>query len=110
MNDNKIKASPQTPVGVYTVPFVASLLVQTTSSKLPMFNDTVTRLGDRVSSRQKISNEWLYNAVASLTTSEIQPLSANETFMAFWNKYGTPIVIVDCGAVGAISSLFIDYL
>ena len=63
MNDNKIKASPQTPVGVYTVPFVASLLIQTTSSKLPMFNDTVTGLGDRVP-RQKISNDWLYNALA----------------------------------------------
>ena len=64
MNDNKIKASPQTPVGIYTVPFVASLLVQTTSWKLPMFNYTVTGLGDRVSSRQKISNDWLYNALA----------------------------------------------
>src|SRR5919205_4103397 len=57
----KIKVSPQTPVGVYTVPFVASLLIQTTSSKLPMFNDTVTGRGDRVSSSQKISNNWLYN-------------------------------------------------
>jgi hypothetical protein len=64
MNDNKIKASPQTPVGVYTVPFLASFLIQTTSSKLPMFNDTATGLGDRVSSRQKISNDWLYNALA----------------------------------------------
>ena len=57
----KVKVSPQTPVGVYTIPFVASLLIQTTSSKLPMFNDTVTGLGDRVSSSQKISNNWLYN-------------------------------------------------
>jgi hypothetical protein len=30
--------------------------------------------------------------------------------MAFWNTYGTPIVILAGGAVGAFSSLFIDYL
>ena len=42
----KVEVSPQTPVGVYTIPFVASLLIQTTSSKLPMFNDTVTGFVD----------------------------------------------------------------
>ena len=42
----KVKVSPQSPVGVYTIPFVASLLIQTTSSKLPKFNDTVTRFVD----------------------------------------------------------------
>jgi hypothetical protein len=30
--------------------------------------------------------------------------------MAFWTTYGTPIVILVGGAVGAFSSLFIDYL
>jgi hypothetical protein len=40
----KVKVSPQSPVVVYTVPFVASLLIQTTSPKLPKFNDTVTDL------------------------------------------------------------------
>ncbi|MFL6486554.1 MAG: hypothetical protein ACJ71D_07595, partial [Nitrososphaera sp.] len=42
----KVKVSPQTPVGVYTIPFVASLSITTTSSKLPMFNNTVTAFGD----------------------------------------------------------------
>jgi hypothetical protein len=45
----KVKVSPQTPVGVYTIPFVASLSITTTSSNLPMFNDTVTGFADRVS-------------------------------------------------------------
>jgi hypothetical protein len=38
----KIKVSPQSPVGVYNIPVGASMLIQTTSSKLPAFNDTVT--------------------------------------------------------------------
>jgi hypothetical protein len=42
----RVKVSPQTPVGVYDIPILASMLIQTTSSKLPMFNDTVTRIAD----------------------------------------------------------------
>jgi hypothetical protein len=107
----KIKVSPQTPVGVYTVPFVASLLIQTTSSKLPMFNDTVTGLGDpEFQIAKKYPTIGYITGKANLTISVIPPLTVNETFMAFWNMYGTPIVILAGGAVGAFSSLFIDYL
>ena len=57
----RVEVSPQSPVGAYTIPFMASLLIQTTSSTSPMFNDTVTGFVERVSSIQKISNNWLYN-------------------------------------------------
>jgi hypothetical protein len=107
----KVKASPQTPVGVYTIPLAASLSITTTSSKLPMFNDTVTAFGDpefQVSKKYPTTGSITGNA--NLTISVIPPLSVNETFMAFWTMYGTPIVILVGGAVGAFSSLFIDYL
>ena len=107
----KIKVSPQTPVGVYTIPFVASLLIQTTSSKFPVFNDTVTGFADpefQISKKYPTIGSITGNA--NLTISVIPPLSINETFMAFWTMYGTPIVILVGGAVGAFSSLFIDYL
>ena len=42
----KVEVSPQSPLGVYTIPFEASLLIQTTSSTSPMFNDTVTGFVD----------------------------------------------------------------
>src|SRR5215210_6155767 len=42
----KVEVSPQSPVGAYTIPFMASLLIQTTSSTSPMFNDTVTGFAD----------------------------------------------------------------
>ena len=41
-----VEVSPQSPVGAYTIPFAASLLIQTTSSTSPMFNDTVTGFVD----------------------------------------------------------------
>ncbi|MGC2572886.1 MAG: MBL fold metallo-hydrolase [Candidatus Nitrosopolaris sp.] len=58
-----VEASPQTPVGIYTVPFTASIMVQTmaTSTK-PIFDSTVS--GFVVSKKKcikKISNSWLYN-------------------------------------------------
>jgi hypothetical protein len=48
--------------------------------------------------------------LANLTIDVIPPLTVNETFNAFWLTYGTPIVILAGGAVGAFSTFFIDYL
>jgi hypothetical protein len=107
----KIKVSPQSPIGVYTIPFVASLLIQTTSSKLPMFNDTVTGFVDP---EFKVSKKYptigYITGNANLTINVIPPLTVNETFMAFWATYATPIVILAGGAVGAFSTFLIDYL
>ena len=42
----EVEVSPQSPVGVYTIPFEASMLGATTSSTAPMFNETVTGIVD----------------------------------------------------------------
>jgi len=107
----KIKVSPQTPVGVYTIPFMASLLIQTTSSKLPKFNDTVN---GSVDPEFKVSKKYptigYIAGKANLTIHVIPPLTINETFMAFWNTYQNAILIVAGGVVGAFSTLLADYL
>ena len=107
----KIKVSPQTPVGVYTIPFMTSLLIQTTSSKLPKFNDTVT---GSVDPEFKVSKKYptigYIDGKANLTIHVIPPLTINETFMAFWNTYQNAILIVAGGVVGAFSTLLADYL
>ena len=106
----KVEVSPQSPVGLYTVPFVASLLIQTTSSISPMFNDTVTGFVDpEFLVSKKYPTIGYITGPANLTIEVIPPLSVNETFMAFWVTYGTPIVILAGGAVGAFSTFFIDY-
>ena len=106
-----VKVSPQSPVGVYTIPFVASLLIQTTSSKLPKFNDTMTRF---VNPEFQVSKKYPtighITSKANLTISVIPPLTANETFTAFWVTYGTPIVILAGGAVGASTTFLISEL
>ncbi len=107
----KVKVSPQTPVGVYTIPFVASLSITTTSSKSPMFNDTVTAFGDpEFQVSKKYPTTGYITGNANLTINVIPPLTVNETFNAFWVTYGTPIVILAGGAVGASTTVLIDYL
>jgi hypothetical protein len=76
-----------------------------------MFNDTITGFGDpEFQVSKKYPTTGYITGKANLTISVIPPLTVNETFLAFWNTYGTPIVILVGGAVGAFSSLFIDYL
>jgi hypothetical protein len=96
----KVKVSPQTPVGVYTIPFVASLFIETTSTKLAMFNHTVTGFVDpefQISKKYPTTGEITDNA--NLTINVIAPLSINEAFIGFWDKYGTPIVTSGVAAV-----------
>ena len=107
----EVEVSPQSPVGVYTVPFEASMLVQTTSSTAPMFNETVTGIVDpefQVSKKYPTTGDII--GKGNLTIEVLPPLTVNEEFMAFWNTYGTAIVILGSGAAGVIATFFIDYM
>jgi hypothetical protein len=46
----------------------------------------------------------------NLTISVIPPLTINEKFMAFWVTYGTPLMILTGGAVGASTTFLINHL
>ena len=107
----EVEVSPQSPVGVYTVPFEASMLVQTTSSTSPMFNDTVSTIVDpefQVSKKYPTTGDII--GKGNLTIEVLPPLTVNEGFMAFWNTYGTAIVILGSGAAGVFATFFIDYM
>lgn len=107
----EVEVSPQSPVGVYKVPFEASMLVQTTSSTSPMFNNTVTEIVDpefQVSKKYPTTGDII--GKGNLTIEVIPPLTVNEEFMAFWNTYGTPLVILGSGAAGVFATFFIDYI
>ncbi|MGN6350407.1 MAG: hypothetical protein ACTHL3_02970 [Candidatus Nitrosocosmicus sp.] len=107
----KIKVSPITPVGVYIIPFTASLLVQTTSSKLPLFSDTVT---GSVDPEFKVSKKYptigYITGKTNLTIHVIPSLTFDETFMSFWTTYQNAIGILSGGVVGAFSTFLVDYL
>jgi hypothetical protein len=107
----EVDVSPQSPVGVYTVPFEASMLVQTTSSTSPMFNDTVSTIVDpefQVSKKYPTTGDII--GKGNLTIEVLPPLTVDEGFMAFWNTYGTALVILGSGAAGVFATFFIDYM
>lgn len=107
----EVVVSPQSPVGVYTVPFEASMLIQTTSSTSPMFSGLVTGIVDpefQVSKKYPTIGD--IQGKGNLTIEVIPPLTVNEEFMAFWNTYGTPLVILGSGAAGVFATFFIDYM
>jgi hypothetical protein len=111
------EVSPQTPVGVYTIPFVASMLIATTYSTSPTATaatatvDTAT--GD-VDPEFQVSKKYptigYITSQANLTIDVIPPLTVNETFMTFWDTYATHIAIVVSGMVGVLMTFFVEHL
>jgi hypothetical protein len=76
-----------------------------------MFNDTVTEIVDpefQISKKYPTTGD--IQAKGNLTIEVIPPLTVNEEFMAFWNTYGTAIVILGSGAAGVFATVFIDYM
>jgi hypothetical protein len=113
----EVEVSPQTPIGVYTIPFVASMIIATTYSTSPTATpatatvDTVTKVLDpEFQVSKKYPTIGYITSPGNLTIEVIPPLTINETFTAFWVTYGTPIVGLTGVVVGAFSTFFIDHL
>ena len=87
------------------------MLIQTTSSKLPMFNDTVTNIAN---SEFQISKKYptigYITSKANLTITVLPPITVNETFTAFWEIWGNAIALVIAGAAGAFATFLVDHL
>jgi hypothetical protein len=103
----KAEVSPQTSVGIYTVPFDASILIQTTATPTkPIFNDTVSGFIDPEFQLSKIYPTTGYiTSPANLTITVMPPLSVNDEFKEFWSIYGQPISIILGGFAGGFASL-----
>jgi len=113
----KVEVSPQTPVGVYTIPIVASMLISTTSSESPTTTPgtvTVDKVNGVVDPEFQVSKKYptigYVTGPANLTIDVIPPLTLNETFKAYWATYGSDAALLASGAVGAFSAVFVDYL
>jgi hypothetical protein len=103
-----VEVPSQTPVGIYTVPFTASVLIQTTvTSTKPIFNHTVSGFVDPEfqSSKKYPTIGYITNPLMNLTITVIPPLTINDKFKDFWSIYGQPISIVLGGFAGGFASL-----
>jgi len=102
-----VEVSPQTPVGIYTVPFTTSIMVQTmaTSTK-PIFDSTVSGFVDpefKLSKRYPTVG-YITNP-GNLTNTVIPPPNIYDEFKGFWSTYGQGISILMGGFAGGVASL-----
>lgn len=107
----RIKVSPESPVGVYDIPMMASMLIQTTSSKLPTFNDTMTgSVHPEFLASKKYPTTGYITTKANLTIEVLPPLTLSETFMGYWQTWGDAVSLIVAGAVGAFATYVMDQL
>ncbi len=112
----KVVVSPHTRVGVYTVPFVASMSVNTTlaSPTSAPATATVERVNGPVDPEFEISKKYptigYITGPANLTIDVLPPITINEQFTAFWGTYGELVALLSAGVVGSVSTLVIDNL
>ena len=112
----KVEVPPATPVGVYTIPIVASMLVATNiaSPTSAPATATVERVTGVVDPEFQVSKKYptigYITGQANLTIDVIPPLTVNETFTAFWVTYGEVISLFASGMVGAFATLFVEHL
>jgi hypothetical protein len=102
------QVSPQTPVGIYTVPFAASVLIDTevTSTK-PIFTNTTSGFVDPefLISKKYPTTGYITNPEMNLTITVMPPLNVSDQFKGFWSTYGQPISIIMGGFAGGFASL-----
>jgi hypothetical protein len=113
----EVEVSPQTSLGTYTIPFVASLLIATTYSSSPTATaatapvDTVTEVVDpEFQVSKKYPTIGYITSPAKLTIDVIAPLTFEETFMAFWETYATHMAIVVSGMMGVLMTILAEHL
>ena len=112
----KVEVSPQTPLGIYTIPVVGSLIVQTTfaSPTSAPATTTIERATGFVDPEFQVSKKYptvgYITGSANLTIHVIPPLTFNEDFRSFWGVYGDVIGLTTAGLVGSLATLFIDYM
>ena len=76
-----------------------------------MFNDTVTGIGDpEFHISKKYRTIGYITSKANLTITVLPPLTASETFIAFWGIWGDAIALVIAGAAGAFATFLVDQL
>jgi hypothetical protein len=104
----KINASPQTPVGFYTIPFSASLFIDTTiesKESAPTYNESgIVKSGVQTSKKYPTFG-YVTNPSMNLTITVTPPISFDEQFKEFWSVYGQPISIIAGGFAGGFASL-----
>lgn len=112
----KVEVSPHTAVGVYTVPFVASMSVSTlvASPTSAPATATVERVNGPVDPEFEVSKKYptigYITGPANLTIDVIPPPTFYEILTPFWATYGEGLGLLGAGIIGVFSTIIVDYI
>lgn len=104
----KINVSPQTPIGFYTIPFTASIFIETIFESMESAsndNESGFKNFQIQESKKYPTFGYVTNPSMNLTVTVTPPLSFDEQFKEFWSIYGQPISIIAGGFAGGFASL-----
>ena len=104
----KINVSPQTPIGFYTIPFSATLFIETTLESVDSasnHNESGLMKPGLQTSKKYPTFGYVTNPSMNLTVTVTAPISFDEQFKDFWSVYGQPISIIAGGFAGGFASL-----
>ena len=103
----RVEVPQQTPVGIYTVHLVSSILEPSTATLTkPIFSNKVSGILDpEFLISKKCPSVGYITSPTNLTVTVIPPLDVNDQFRSFWNTYGQPISIIAGGFAGGFASL-----
>jgi hypothetical protein len=114
----EVEVSPQTPIGAYHIPFVASMLISTTSvtsTNTPVATAALDKASTGVVDPEfQVSKKYptvgYIAGPGNLTINVIPPLTVNEIFLDFWTTYATTIAIVLSGMVGVLMTFIVEHM
>jgi hypothetical protein len=103
----KVEVPQQTPVGIYTIHLITSILEPSTATLTkPIFNNKVSGILDpEFLVSKKYPSIGYITSPTNLTITVIPPLDVNDQFKSFWSTYGQPISIIAGGFAGGFASL-----
>ncbi len=104
----KINVSPQTPIGFYTIPFTASLFIETTLESMGSasnHNESGFINPNLQASKKYPTFGYVTNPSMNMTVTVTPPISFAEQFKEFWSIYGQSISIIAGGFAGGFASL-----
>jgi hypothetical protein len=105
-----VKVPQQTPVGIYTIHLITSILEPSTATLTkPIFNNRISGFVDpEFLVSKKYPSIGYQTSPTNLTITVIPPLNVNDQFKNFWSTYGQPISIIAGGFAGGLASLIFE--
>lgn len=106
----KISVPNQTPLGIYTIPLIATIREPSIATQtIPISTNTTRGVVDpKYELSKKFPTEGYLTKPVKFTVAVVAPMTISEQFKDFWGTYGQFIGLFADGFVGAYAKVIFD--